>query len=431
MTDADRAGAPAQSAAENAARSFESLLGKGRVRQPRGCEVGVLGAVVEPESADEISEIVRKCEAESISLAPVGAARTLAQMRSRPVALGVSLARMRKIIAYEPEDMTVVAQAGLTLGELNRQMEERRQHLPLDPPAPELTTLGAMVGAAKAGPLRLSEGRVRDLLIGIEFVGHGGRVARGGGRVVKNVAGYDLMKVMTGSFGTLGIITETIFKVRPLLEQMELAVASFDDADAAFNAAGALNDALPLVHLEVLSAGFGAVFGYPQRWLILAAYGGNQVEVEYQRSVVECRLGGKFVAMTGAGAQETYVRLRDLDMAEAPLVAQLAVLPAELGRCLLSCHAEYIAYAGSGVARLFAPALENAEQASLVVSGWRQSARQAGGHVRVTSVAPQLRDPRLAFFDTVEGGSMKLMARLKKSFDPVGIFNPRCFVGGL
>ncbi len=78
---------------------------------------------------------------------------------------------------------------------------------------------------------------MRDLLIGIQFVGHGGRIVRAGGRVVKNVAGYDLMKVMTGSFGTLGIVTEATFKVRPIPENYTLAVARFDAHDAAFAAA--------------------------------------------------------------------------------------------------------------------------------------------------------------------------------------------------
>src|SRR4029077_2806891 len=121
-----------------------------------------------------------------------------------------------RVIAYEPDDMTVIAEAGLTLASLNGLTATRGQRLPADPPHPDRVTLGALVAAAHAGPLRLSEGTVRDLLIGVRFVGHDARPIHGGGRVVKNVAGYDLMKVMTGSFGTLGIITETTFKVRPI-----------------------------------------------------------------------------------------------------------------------------------------------------------------------------------------------------------------------
>jgi glycolate oxidase FAD binding subunit len=431
MTSAHANIAAAQSTAAKLVHIFETLLGGSRVRTPQDHEVSVLGAVLEPESVEEIREIVRKCESDSLSLAPLGAGRTLSQIRSKPVMLGLSLARMRQVVAYEPEDMTVVAQAGLSLGELNRLIGQRRQRLPVDPPGPDLTTLGAMVGAAKAGPLRLSEGRVRDLLIGIEFVSHDGRVARGGGRVVKNVAGYDLMKVMTGSFGTLGIITETTFKVRPLPELEEVALAPFADAERAFAAARALHDTLPLFHLEVLSPAFAQEFGYPQSWLTLAAFGGNQVEVDYQRSVIEGQLREKLTIMDGPGAGEISARVRDLGMTSAAMAAELAVLPGELGGCLASCRAEYIAYAGCGVARIFAPAADNAGEALRIVEDWRQAARKARGHVRLTALAPELRGAGLAFFDQVNAGAMKLMTRLKRSFDPAGIFNPGCFVGGL
>src|SRR5712691_3265752 len=199
-----------------------------RVRFPDAREASAARLIVEPASPQEIIEVVRKCESDGFTLAPMGAARTLVQIRRQPAAVCVSLARMDRVVDYEPDDMTVVAEAGLTLGALNACTALHGQRLPCDPAKPELTTVGALVGAAKAGPLRLSEGGVRDLLIGIRFVGHDGRLIHGGGRVVKNVAGYDLMKVMTGSFGTLGIITEATFKVQPISGNYLLMLADFD-----------------------------------------------------------------------------------------------------------------------------------------------------------------------------------------------------------
>src|SRR5579862_1718458 len=200
-----------------------SLLGADRVRRPRGREISIAETVIEPASLEEISALVRKCESDRFTLAPLGDGATLAALRRRPVDLGISLKRLARVIAYEPEDMTIVATAGLTLDQVNHLCGERRQRLGIDPPNPACHTLGALIGAAHSGPLRLSEGLVRDLLIGIQFIGHGGRVVRAGGRVVKNVAGYDLMKLMTGSFGTLGIITEATFKIRPLPERYAIA----------------------------------------------------------------------------------------------------------------------------------------------------------------------------------------------------------------
>ena len=244
------------------ARELGAIVGDAQVRAPVALEARAASIIAEPRSAGEVAELVRKCETEAIALAPLGAARTLAQIRPAPVAVGISLARMNRVIAYEPDDMTVIAEAGLTLGALNSLTATRGQRLPADPPHPDRTTLGALVAAAQAGPIRLSEGTVRDLLIGVRFVGHDARLVHGGGQVVKNVAGYDLMKVMVGSYGTLGIITETTFKVRPIPERYTVAIAQFPDPDSALGAATALHDAVPLIHLEVVSAAVAKALDY-------------------------------------------------------------------------------------------------------------------------------------------------------------------------
>src|SRR5262249_2395246 len=240
--------------------------------------------IVEPANPGQIAEIVRRCESDGLALVPIGAARTLAQLRYRPVDVGLSLARMGRIVEYEPDDMTIVAEAGCTLAALNECTEKHGQRLPCDPPNPELTTLGALVSAAKSGPLRQSEGGVRDLLIGIGFVGHSGRLIHGGGRVVKNVAGYDLMKVMTGAFGTLGIVTETIFKVRPAPQNYSLAVTSFNDSAEALLAAHRAEETASLSHVEVLSPSLGDQFGRPGRSVVLVGFCGSEIEAGYCRA---------------------------------------------------------------------------------------------------------------------------------------------------
>jgi len=423
-----------------------SLLGADRVRRPVGREIAIAETVVEPASIEEISELVRKCESDRIALAPFGAGSTLAELRRRPVELGISLKRRARVIAYEPEDMTIVAMAGLTLGDVNRLCAVRHQRLCVDPPNPAARTLGAIIGAAHAGPLRHSEGLVRDLLIGIQFVGHGGRVVRAGGRVVKNVAGYDLMKLMTGSFGTLGIITEAIFKVRPLPERYAIAVATYQDMESAFAAAMRLHDTLPLAHLEVLSPGYGKLFGYAPNYLILAGFSGNHDELKYQREKITGMLDVATDILEETVAQEAYQRLRDLTPPNGALTAQVSVLPAALARCLIasqqlivegtngtnpSAHSlEFRAHVGAGVAEISVDSSLDPHNSSQLVARWRAAAREAGGHARVTTIAQSLRG-EIPLFDSPSEGAMKLMKRLKASFDPAGIFNPGCFVGGI
>ncbi|MGH7907126.1 MAG: FAD-binding oxidoreductase, partial [Candidatus Binataceae bacterium] len=365
--------------------------------------------------------------------APLGAARTLAHLRASPVALGVSLRRMARIIAYEPEDMTVVAEAGLTLGALNDHMAARRQHLPLDPPDPPSITLGALIGAAKSGPLRLMEGTPRDLLIGIRFAGHGGRIVHGGGAVVKNVAGYDLMKVLTGSFGTLGIIIEATFKVRPLPERCTIARIECDKVDDAFSLAARIHDALALVHLDVVSPATAKSAGLTggDHFVIAAGICGNRREIDYQIEKIAHLAGAaKLEILQLATALRSYRRLRDIQFPTPGIEALIATAPAALPRCVEACGGEFHAHAGSGIARLFAPGEIAACDARDLINRWRESARAARGHLRILAAPPALRG-MLDIFDAPTPAALKLMTRLKQTFDPAGIFNPGCFVGGL
>lgn len=417
--------------ASQTAEQIGALIGADRIRAAASeSERTIAGVIVEPASADEIAELVRKCETDHITLAPFGAARTLAEIRHSPVDVAVSLARMNRVVAYEPDDMTVIAEAGHTLAALNGRLAERGQCLPADPPFPNLTTLGSLIAEAKAGPIRLSEGTVRDLLIGIRFVGHGGRIIHGGGRVVKNVAGYDLMKVMTGSFGTLGIITEATFKVRPAPTNYGLALASFMNTGQAFEAAGGLSDAVPLIHLEIVSPGFDGKFGHSGRFLMLAGFGGSGAEVQYLRTRIAEVLGVETDFLEGADAESAYEWLRDIDVRGAALVAQMAVLPAELGRCLEQCGSEFRAHAGSGVAQMFLGGDPSAEAIYREAEKWREAAHGAHGHLRILAASPGARDD-LNFFDEPAAPTLNLMGRMKATFDPAGIFNPGCFVGGL
>ncbi len=407
-----------------------ALLGPDRVRRPTALEAAACETVVEPVNIEELAELVRRCEADRIALAPIGAARTLGRIRARPIEVGVSLLRMARVVAYEPEDMTVVAQAGLTLAALNQHLAVHRQQLPLDPPKPGLATLGATLGAAKSGPLRHSEGLVRDLLIGIQFVGRDGRTIRAGGRVVKNVAGYDLMKVLAGSFGTLGIITEVCFKVRPLAQLYFLATEPHDSIADAFAAAAILNDALPLSHLEATSAKVSGAFGHPGKFLVVAGLAGNEPERDFQKERISKILVRGVEFFDADRAIEVYQTLRDCEFPDSAVVAELAVLPAALARCLGECGAEFRAHAGCGVAQIAAGGLSGAEQARRLVARWRGIARSARGHLRVIATAPGLRDG-LSCFDDPAPGALRLMRRLKAAFDPAGVFNPGCFVGGL
>jgi glycolate oxidase FAD binding subunit len=407
-----------------------ALLGNDRVREATHEERRAASIIVEPANSAEVAELIRICEAERLTLAPIGAMRTFAQIRRGPVTLGVSHRRMNRIIAHEPDDLTVIAEAGITVGALNAELAKSRQRLPVDPCRPDVTSLGSLVAAAHAGPLRLSEGTARDLLIGIDFIGHGGRAIHGGGRVVKNVAGYDLMKVMGGSFGTLGIITQAIFKVRPIPEQYAVAVVPHNRADDAFASGTRLLDALPLSHLEVVSPGFAARFGAPGQFAVVAGFSGNAAEIGYQAEKVLQLARDAGAIFNDDEAAAHYATLRDLDFSVRPLSARFAVMPAELPATLDGLAGDFCAHAGSGIAEVALDAEQSVDSARKIVADWRERTHRARGHLRLVAASDAIRDA-LEFFDTPNEGALKLMRRLKQAFDPAGILNPGCFVGAL
>ena len=189
---------------------------------------------VSPGSAEEISEILKLASSEHWTVVPVGG---MGWIRST-ANLVVSTLRLNQIIEHEPADLIAIAQAGVTLNHFNARLAENGQWLPLDPPDDGRATLGGVVATGIGGPQQFGYGRPRGSVIGMKVVLADGSIIKAGGRVVKNVAGYDLCKLFTGSFGSLGIITELNFKLRPrpAREATVIATGAIDDLHAAARA---------------------------------------------------------------------------------------------------------------------------------------------------------------------------------------------------
>lgn len=179
----------------------------------------VPGTVLEPTTVAEAAEAMKACARDRLRLAFVGGGTDL-ELGGAPSALDAVLRTggMARVVEHAPSDQIVTAEAGLTLAALQRALAPHRQRLALDPPLPERATVGGMVAASPFGPSRTRYGSVRDLVIGVSVVRADGTQARGGGKVVKNVAGFDLPRLMVGSLGTLGLVATATFRVHPLPE---------------------------------------------------------------------------------------------------------------------------------------------------------------------------------------------------------------------
>jgi len=189
-----------------------------------GDEDAVLGvrpeAVCEPSSVEEAAEILLESARSGKALVFVGGGTDL-ELGAPPARLDavVRTLRLSRIVEHSPSDQIAVVEAGTPLAAVQRALASHRQRLAIDPPLPERKTVGGIVAANVFGPRRARFGSVRDLILGVSLVRADGTVARGGGKVVKNVAGFDLPKLMVGSLGTLGLITTATFRLHPLPEE--------------------------------------------------------------------------------------------------------------------------------------------------------------------------------------------------------------------
>src|SRR5436309_7568819 len=186
--------------------------------------------ILRPESIEELAE---ELTAEKGAIVPTGArTQTYFGNPLRRADCVVDLTRLSRITEYNPADLTVHVEAGTTLEQLQRALLENNQFLPLDPWNGPSATVGGIAAANAQGPFRAA-GTIRDWIIGMKVVEIDGRISKTGGRVVKNVTGYDLQKLYTGSLGTLAIIAEISLKLRAKFERMATAVANFEDRQKA------------------------------------------------------------------------------------------------------------------------------------------------------------------------------------------------------
>ena len=190
--------------------------------------------VVRPTSIDQLSRVVALAHDEKLAVIPRGRGSTL-ELGSPParVDLIVDLAGLDQVVEYNPDDLTVTVQAGMSAGALAALLAPRRQFLPLDPQGAPDRTLGGITATNASGPLRARYGTMRDLLLGVRFVQADGVVTWGGSKVVKSVSGYDVPKLMVGALGTLGVLGELTLRLHPLPEAEGAWLVRLTSAEAA------------------------------------------------------------------------------------------------------------------------------------------------------------------------------------------------------
>jgi glycolate oxidase FAD binding subunit len=409
-------------------------------------------AAVFPGSPEEVSALLALAAEEGLAVTPWGGGTKIA-VGAPPARLGIVLVlrRLARLLEHEPGDLTATVQAGMSLDRFQAALDARGQWLSLDPAFADRATLGGILAANASGPRRHLYGTARDLLIGVTVVAADGAVVRGGGKVVKNVAGYDLPKLYIGSFGTLGIVVETTWKLRPLPDEDRLVLAYFErlkdcgPAVPVVLTADLIPSAVDLLDGEALR-GLGLAAAAGAGGALVLGFDGMREQVEWQCEEVQRVLSGAGVVdyrvLKGEAREDAWRRIRELGLrafAEPAAVLKFAVLPTQVAEVIEQAsavaqrhglRAAFGAHAGVGiVTAVLAGSGEAATPVVATIQECRDLVRAAGGQTLVER-APLAVKEQVAVWDA-PSAAVRLMERIKAQLDPKGILNPGRFVGGI
>ena len=396
----------------------------------------VPACVVAPSTLEELAAVMRVAYERRAAVTPWGSgAQQNIGIPPARVDLLVRTERLNRVLIHEPDDLTISVEAGITLGALRELTARHGQMLPLDPPLAGRATIGGLLATAADGPRRLGYGTLRELTIGIAVVEASGRITRGGGMVVKNVSGFDMMKLYLGSLGTLAIIASANFKLLPIPRAAATLLCTFGDPAAAFAAI----EALQLIQLTPTAAEYlnaTALKALDQPGICALALRAEGLPQAVERHIAELTM-----LATRNGATDTrqfdhtneaalWERIADLsqvaELASDEALLKLTTLPFEIERTI--AHVELLAARADARATINARALNgviytrlrpvttdslNALLAEL--SGTQWVATPLAGVPRWGAAPPGL----------------DLMRRIKAEFDPAGMLNQGRYVEGI
>ena len=384
--------------------------------------------VIAPGTAQEVAEVLRYCNSAGLAVIPRGGGTKL-WLGNRPqkVDFILSTERLNRVIEHAWGDMTATVEAGCKIDNLQRTLKEHGQQLAADPMRSEGATVGGLLATAESGTLRIRYGAIRDLVLGVEVALPDGSVIKAGGKVVKNVAGYDLTKLMIGSLGTLGVITRAVFRLHPI----PAATATYTTLLPTASEASKLVLAILDSHLVYTG-------------LQIRAQRADQVALDVRFEGIPESLDDQYAKLSQIAGGHRFERAGEVWTARQKLfadasgsvISKCSVLPAQMG---LLCDAVFrqaqpagvtatLVAQGTGVAevRLDAAGLQPLVGA---LHGLREELDRLEGSL-IVEQCPVSMKQELDVWGTLKD-ALPLMQQIKEQFDPARTLNPGRFVGAI
>jgi len=397
-----------------------------------------------PADAAALAALMAQCYEAATPMYPLGGGTSLSYgLPATTSGVGISLNNLNRVIDYPARDMTITVESGITLAELARPLAAERQWLPVEGSQPETATLGGLMATAASGPRRYGYGTMRDYVIGMTAIDGRGVAFKAGGRVVKNVAGYDFCKLLTGSLGTLGIISQVTLKVRPIPERTAFLACTLRDAATAQRLLAAIIDsAVTPVAVELLTgpewrehASLGGLAAGSSGRLVVGLEGtADEVQWMLGRLAEEWRELGidSPHVIVDAAATKLWTDLVDFAASTtSPLVLKASLLPSRVVEFVqlleeLDPKASIQAHAGNGIVIARLDGFTAADVSRKLIGRLHPAAQLAGGGAVVLSSTLEGLT-RQAVWGNVSQAT-NWMAKVKAQFDPKHLLNPGRFV---
>ena len=408
--------------------------------------------VVLPTSVQEIQEILQFAVNQNLSVIPAGAGTKLGIGNlPQKVDIVLTTTRLNSVVEYEPADLTVTVESGIRLRDLQIELAKHRQYLVLNPPSADRCTIGGIVATNASGSFRLRHGTARNQVLGLRVVQADGTVVKSGGKVVKNVAGYDLNKLYIGAFGTLGIITEVTLKLSPIPVQQAILTADFQNVQDAANTGLAIvgSQTLPMfVNLFVNSDPTRAKTEPPadeNKPMLVVGFGGDPETVAWQltqcQGIMEQNGAIGVTIVKGESVQHLQEAVQEFsadDKNTESVVAKLNLKRTDLAEFATQIveanwtrNVQIMALLGSGVVSINIPVASDTDYQSLAeaLTQLRQTAMSKQGNL-IIEIAPAELKRHIDVWGSVEG-TLSLMKQIKAKFDPTGLLNPGRFISSI